>query len=152
MRRSLRQNLNWCRPRFLLLFAAFLMVSCHRSAAKLDCNFQDWQNPSIVVGADHVNIVLFDDRATVTMDKLRDYLSQVPNRYWRQGRIVRINEGGLRAPNADDLIRRNMQQTKQIVHSLGIQIKCPNAGVVGAWPPNKSLHASRGSVFRMKLS
>jgi hypothetical protein len=123
------------------------MVSCHWRSSALDCNFQDWQNPSIVVGANGVDIVLFDDRARVTMDKPRDYLSELPNRYWRQGRIVRIEEGGLRAPNADDLIRRNMQQTKQIVESLGIQIKCPNAHVTASLPPNKSLDRSGGCAF-----
>jgi hypothetical protein len=117
--------------------AAVLMGSCRPPSSALDCNFQNWQNPSIVVGADGVDIVLFDDRTKVTMDKLSDYLSELPDRYFPRGRIVAIQEGGLRAPNTDELIRRNMEQTKQIVKSLGIQIKCPNAGVTAMLPPNR---------------
>jgi hypothetical protein len=138
----MKRNLNWYRPRFLLPLVGLLLVSCHSRSSTVDCNSQDWQNPSIVVGANDVDVVLFDDRATVTMDKLRDYLSGLPNRYWRQGRIIRIGEGGLRNRNTDDVIRRNLQQTKQIVESLGIQI-CENP-LTGALPPNKSLDRSHG--------
>jgi hypothetical protein len=83
------------------------------------------------------------------MDKLRGYLSELPDRYFPRGRIVAIQEGGLRAPNTDDLIRRNMAQTKQIIESLGMRIKCPGVNTVAALPPNKSLDASGGSVFRI---
>jgi hypothetical protein len=146
----MRRKLNFYRPGFALLFAAVLMVSCRPRSSSIGCNLQDWQKPSIVVGADHVDVVLFDDSARLPIDKLHDYLSELPNRYWQHGRIIRVGEGGLRAPNTDNLIRRNMQQAKQIVESLGIKI-CPNPLVGAASPPNKSLDASRGSVFRMKL-
>lgn len=134
----MKHHLNRYRLSFALLLAAVLVISCRSRSSDLDCNFNDWQNPSIVVGANGVEIILFDDRARVTMDKLRDYLSDLPDRYWRRGRIIRIEEGGLRAPNTDDLIRRNMEQTKQIVESLGIQIKCPNAMSIATLPSNKS--------------
>ena len=145
----MRRKLNFYRPGFALLFAAVLMVSCRPRSSSLGCNSQDWQNPSIVVGANDVDVVLFDDSARLTIDKLHDYLSELPNRYWRHGRIIRIGEGGIRAPNSDNLIRRNMEQTKQIVESLGIKM-CLNPLVGAASPPNKSLDAGRGSGFRMK--
>ncbi len=138
-----------------LVLAGLLLVSCRpRSSASTDYNSirdaKDWQNPFIIVEADGVEVVLFDDRARVTMDKLRDYLSDLPNRYWPYGKIVAIGEGGLRSGNDDDFIRRNKAQTKQIVESMGIRIKWWN--VVAALPPNKSLDASGGSVFRIMTS
>jgi hypothetical protein len=114
---------------FALVLAAVLTISCWPRSSALDCNFQNWQNPTIVVGADGMDVVLFDDHARMTLDKLHDYLSGLPDRYWRHGRIVAIQAGGLRAPNTDDVIRRNVEETKRIVESLGIQIKCPNRGM-----------------------
>jgi hypothetical protein len=131
-----------------LFFAGILTMSCHSRSYISDCNFSDDAQdcPHIVVDADGVEINLFDDYARVTLDKLRDYLSNLPKRYWRNGKTVVISEGGLRPPHSDDLIRRNREQTKQIVESLGIRIKCPGRNVVSALPPIKLLHASRGSV------
>src|SRR5437773_2075075 len=114
----MKHNVNWYSPGFALVLAAVLTISCRPRSSALDCNFQNWQNPTIVVGADGVNVVLFDDGARMTLDKLHDYLSELPNRYWGRGKIVAIQEGGLRAPNTDDVIRRNMEQTKRIVESL----------------------------------
>jgi len=136
-----------------LILAGMLTTSCHSGSYISDCNFSDDAQdcPHIVVDADAVEINLFDDYARVTLDRLRDYLSNLPRRYWRNGKTVVISEGGLRPPHSDDLIRRNREQTKQIVESLGIRIKCPGRNVTAALRPNKSLHASRGSVFRIKL-
>jgi hypothetical protein len=147
----MRRNLNCCRPSFALLLAAVLVVSCRPRSSALDCDFNDWQNPSIIVEADGVEVVLFDGRTRITMGNLRDYLSELPNRYWRQGRIVAIDEGGLRAPHTDNLIRSNMEQTKRIVESLGIQI-CPNKRAIAALlPHNNSLGTSRDTVLLKTL-
>jgi hypothetical protein len=129
-----------------LLLAGILTMSCHSHSYISDCNFSDDAQdcPHIVVDADGVEINLFDDYSRVTMDKLRDYLSDLPRRYWRTGKVVVISEGGLRS-GSDDVIRRNKERTKQIVESLGIRIKCPGRNVTAALPPNKSLHASRMS-------
>lgn len=139
----MKHNVNSSSLGLVLVLAAGLTISCRSRLAAFDCNFQNWQNPTILVGADDVDVVLFDDRARVTLDKLHDYLSELPDRYWRRGRIVAIRVGGLRAPNTNDVIRRNVEQTKQIVDSLGIQIKCRNGGGITALPPN-SLDASGG--------
>ena len=119
--------------------------SCRsRSASSRDYHSirdaKDWQNPFIVVEANGVDIVLPDDRAHVSVDKLHDYLTQLPRRYWPYGKIVAISEGALRSGNDDELIRQNKALTKQIVESMGIRIDWwPTA----ALPPNKTLHASR---------
>ena len=114
-----------------LLLAGILTVSCQSRSSVLDCNFSDDAQdcPHIIVDADCVEIELFDDRARVPIDKLRDYLSELPNRYWRHGKVVAINEGGLRPPHSDDVIRHNKEETKRIVESLGIRIKCPGRNV-----------------------
>lgn len=106
----MKHNLSCYRAGLALLLTVVLMVSCRPRSSAVDCNLQGWENPSIIVGANGVEVVLFDDRARVTLDKLRDYLSEVPDRYWRRGKIVAIQEGALHAPNTDDLIRRNMEQ------------------------------------------
>jgi hypothetical protein len=123
----MKPKVNWYGLGFALVLAAVLTISCRPRSSEYDCNDQNWKNPTIVVGADHVDVVLFDDYAHLPLDQLRDYLSELPNRYWGRGRFVRISEGGLRAPHTDDVIRRNMKQTVEIVESLGIQIKCRNA-------------------------
>lgn len=143
---SVRHNLRFSLG---LLLAGILTMSCHSHSYIFDCNFrEDFEDcPHLVVDADAVEINLFDDYARVPMDKLRDYLSDLPRRYWRNGKVVIISEGGLRPAHSDDLIRRNKEQTKQIVQSLGIQIKCPGRNVVTALPPNKLLDRSGGSLF-----
>jgi hypothetical protein len=140
----MKHKINWYSLGVALVLAAVLTISCRPHFAAFDCNFQGWQNPTIIVGADGVDVVLFDDRARMTMDKLHDYLSELPDRYWRSGRIVAIQVGGLGAPNTDDVIRRNVKETKRIVESLDIQIKCPNRHVIAALPPN-SLEAGGGT-------
>lgn len=105
---------------------------------------KDWRNPFLLVDADAIEIVLPDDRARVSVDKLHDYLSELPRRYWPYGKIVAVGEGGLRPPNADRVIKQKKAQTKQILDSMGIRIKWWN--VVSALSPNK-LDASGGSVF-----
>jgi hypothetical protein len=127
----MKPKVNWYGLGFALVLAAVLTISCRPRSSEYDCNDQNWKNPTIVVGADHVDVVLFDDYAHLPLDQLRDYLSELPNRYWGRGRFVRISEGGLRAPHTDDVIRRNMKQTEEILESLGIQIKCRNA-LIGA--------------------
>jgi len=129
---SMNHKVNWYIRGVVLVLVAGLTISCRSRPAAFDCNFQDWQGPSIVVGADDVNVVLFDDGASMPLDKLHDYLSELPNRYWGRGRVVSISEGGLRAPNTDDVIRANMKETKRIVESLGIQIKCQGRQVTAA--------------------
>jgi len=146
----MKHNFNCYQVGVALILAGLLMVSCsRRSSATPDYNAirdaKDWQNPFIIVEGDGVEVVLFDDRARVTMDKLREYLSDLPNRYWPYGKIVAIGEGGIRAGNDGDFIRRNKAQTKQIVEAMGIRIKWWN--VVDTLPPNKSLDRSGGSVF-----
>jgi hypothetical protein len=122
----------------LLAVVAILIPSC-RSRSSASPNYhsirdaEDWQNPFIVVEADGVDIVLPDDRAHVSMDKLRDYLSQLPGRYWPYGKIIAISEAGFRSGNDDERIRQNKALTKQIVESMGIRIDWwPSA----ALPPN----------------
>jgi hypothetical protein len=120
-----------------LLLAGILTMSCHSRSSSFDCNFSDDAQdcPHIVVDADGVEINLFDDHANVNIDKLRDYLSQLPRRYWRNGKVVVISEGGFRPPHSDDLIHRNKEQTIQIVESLGLRNKCAGRNVVAALPP-----------------
>ncbi|HYR75966.1 MAG TPA: hypothetical protein VEM96_08990 [Pyrinomonadaceae bacterium] len=141
---------SYYRASIVLALACVLASSCRpRSSASIDYDSirdaKDWQNPFLLVDADAIEIVLPDDRARVPVDKLHDYLSELPGRYWPYGKIVAVSEGGLRPPNADGVIRQNKAQTKQILDSMGIRIKWWN--VVSALPPNKSLDASGGSVF-----
>jgi hypothetical protein len=138
------------RASIVLALACVLGSSCHpRSTASIDYDSirdaKDWQNPFLLVDADAIEIVLPDDRARVSMDKLQDYLSELPGRYWPYGKIVAVGEGGLRPPNADEVIRQNKARTKEILESMGIRIKWWN--VVAALPPNKSLDRSGGRVF-----
>jgi hypothetical protein len=122
-----------------LLLAAILTMSCHFRSYFLPCKFGDVQDcPQIVIDADAVEVNLFDDHARVTIDKLRDYLSALPTRYWRNGRFVVISVGGLQPPHSEELIRHNKEQTQQIVESLGIEIKCRGRNVTARVPPNKS--------------
>jgi hypothetical protein len=144
---------NYYRAGIVLALACVLGASCRSRSSASDYDSirdaKDWQNPFLVIDADAIEIVLPDDRARVPIDKLHDYLSDLPGRYWPYGKIVAVGEGGLRPPNSNGLIRQNKAQTKQILESMGIRIKWWN--VVATLPPNKSLDASRGSVFRMKL-
>jgi hypothetical protein len=60
------------------------------------------------------------------MDKLQDYLSKLPDRYWPYGKIVAVQEAGLRSGNDGERILQNKAQTIQILKSLGVKIKLWN--------------------------
>jgi hypothetical protein len=133
------------RASIVLALACVLGLSCRpRSSASIEYDSirdaKDWQNPFLIVDADAIEIVLPDDRARVPVDKLHNYLSELPGRYWPYGKIVAVGEGGLRPPNADGVIRQNKAQVKQILDSMGIRINWWN--VVSAAPPNNSLDRS----------
>jgi hypothetical protein len=106
-----------------LLLTSSVATSCKHENPDSMRDAKDWHNPVLIIEGNGVEVVLPDDRAHVTMDKLRDYLLNLPDRYWPYGKIIAVQEAGLRSGNDDELIRQNMAQTIQILKALGVKIR-----------------------------
>ncbi len=106
-----------------LLLTPLLTTSCKHEKYDSIRDATDWKNPFLIIEGNGVEVLVPDDRAHLTMDKLQDYLFNLPDRYWPYGKIVAVQEAGLRSGNDDELILQNKAQTIQILKSLGIKIK-----------------------------
>jgi hypothetical protein len=122
-----RSNLRLSKIVGLLMLPLLVATSCAHHKYDSIRDAKDWQNPFLVIEGDGVEVELPDDRAKVTTDKLQDYLSNLPDRYWPYGEIVAAQEASIRSGNDDELIRHNKALTKQIVESMGIRIKWWNS-------------------------
>ena len=86
---------------------------------------QTWVNPYLVIKSDGVAVTL---RATsqeydsVPIEKLASRLSRLPVDAWPYGRIVAVQEIGIRSGNDSALIARNRASVEKILRSLGLTI------------------------------
>ena len=86
---------------------------------------RDWQNPFLVVQRDGVSVTARGGSQTgsqmVSIDKLANYLDSLPEKAWPYGKIVGLQEIGIRSGDDDKFIERNKTETVRILNSLGIE-------------------------------
>jgi hypothetical protein len=85
---------------------------------------KDWANPYLVIRPDGVEIVsksLPRGRKLVPAGQLRRALVHLPVAAWPYGRVVALQEAGIRTANDRGLIHRNKAQAQQVLKSLRVK-------------------------------
>lgn len=72
-------------------------------------DYKDWRNPYLIIRKDGVGLldVANDEQRLIKLEDLTQTLAQLPTSAWPYGRVVAVQENGLRASGDDALIRKN---------------------------------------------
>ena len=81
----------------------------------------DWRNPYLVVCADGVDVRGIGGR--VLPEELASILARLPKEAWPYGRIVAVQEIGIRSGGDDELIRDNLTKVLRILREIGIEVE-----------------------------
>ena len=111
--------------------------------------FDSWQNPYITVQANMLSLhVLLADANTsnfgaggilrpvgarrqelnISLDKLGDAMSAIPQSSWPYGRVIAIEEAHKTPPSAEPAVRRTMESAVSTLSDLGIAAYDLNEG------------------------
>ena len=72
-------------------------------------DYRNWQNPYLIIRKDGVGLldVANDEQRLIKLEDLTQALAQLPPSAWPYGRVVAVQENGVRATGDDVLIRKN---------------------------------------------
>ena len=98
-------------------------MSCGREKYDSIRDAQEWQNPFLIIQGNGVTVVSQDERVLVPVDKLQEYLTNLPLRNWPYGKIVGMADASLRSGNDNELIPQNRQAVTRILQSQGLRTK-----------------------------
>jgi hypothetical protein len=72
-------------------------------------DYRNWRNPYLIVRKDGVGLldVANDEQHLIKLEDLTQALAQLPASAWPYGRVVAVQENGVRATGDDVLIRKN---------------------------------------------
>ncbi len=113
----------------LLLLVSSLTSSCKHEKYDSIRDAQDWENPFLIIQGNGVTVVSQNERVLVPVDKLQEYLTNLPDRNWPHGKIVGIADASLRSGNDDELIPRNRQAVTLILRGgafFNLEIPSPH--------------------------
>ena len=88
---------------------------------------KDWKNPYLVIGPDSIYLtaksVPADGKAVAIAD-LRRSLIELPVTAWPYGRVVGLQESGIRGPDRvdDNVIADNLRAALSILKTLGVTV------------------------------
>jgi hypothetical protein len=88
---------------------------------------KSWPNPALIIRADGIEVIakgLASGRAMVAPSDLARVLVGLPVNAWPYGRVVEVQDIGIRQPEGvdDEPIRQNHQAAEKILKDLGIVI------------------------------
>ena len=86
---------------------------------------QNWINPYLVIKSDGVALTIraiSREYESVPIEELASSLSRLPIDAWPYGRIVAVQEIGIRSGNDSALIARNRASVEKALKSLGLTI------------------------------
>jgi hypothetical protein len=86
---------------------------------------RDWPNPSIIVNANDVVVVLHGSsvpRHEMPLSQLAAYLKQLPLNAWPCGKVVIAAEAGLRGLNDGPAIKQNCSKVNEILKGLAVKV------------------------------
>lgn len=89
----------------------------------------DWANPYLVVRADGIELIsktILSGRRLVALGELREALIDLPTTAWPYGRVIAIQDVGLRGRSADKPIARNRKAAEDVVKAL--------PALINPWP------------------
>jgi hypothetical protein len=114
-------------------------------------NFDSWENPYITVQAGmlELHVLMADSNTTpigvggitrpiaarkqdlnISMDKLGEAVSSIPEGSWPYGRVIAIEEAHKTPASAEPAVRRNMEVTIARLNDLGVVVYDPGEGKV----------------------
>jgi hypothetical protein len=72
-------------------------------------DYRNWRNPYLIIRTDGVGLldVAKDEQHLIKPEDLSQALAQLPASAWPYGRVVAVQENGVRATGDDVLIRKN---------------------------------------------
>jgi hypothetical protein len=72
-------------------------------------DYKDWRNPYLIIRRDGVGLldIANDEQRLIKPEDLAQTLAQLPASAWPYGRVVAVQENGVRASGDDALIRKN---------------------------------------------
>jgi hypothetical protein len=96
------------------------------SVYKTVLDAKNWANPYLIVRADGIEIIsktLKPNRQTVPVNQLKGVLLSLPTSAWSYGRVVALQQVGVRSGAAaeDKLIEQNQSKAMQILKSLKVK-------------------------------
>ena len=88
----------------------------------------DWQNPYLVIRRDGIEVIgsgITSGRRTVVATDLERTLIELPITAWPYGRVVVVQEIGIRAADGidDKLIAANLEAARAILTAMGVTIE-----------------------------
>ncbi|MCA1686175.1 MAG: hypothetical protein LC745_09385, partial [Planctomycetia bacterium] len=87
---------------------------------------KDWQNPYLVVGADGVVVIskaVLGGRKTVPVRELSHTLLGLPVDAWPYGRVIAIQEAGIRSGDDDKVIEQNKEKAERDLKGLQVKLE-----------------------------
>jgi hypothetical protein len=84
-----------------------------------------WHNPYVIVHCDGYQLVHHDQpssQAPLTLDELEETLLKMPVERWPLGRVVAVQESGLRSPGDGARIACNLSALKRMLESHNVRV------------------------------
>jgi hypothetical protein len=95
-------------------------------------NEEDWPNPFVIVHADSFYLVLRVDgrrvREELNLDDLEKTLTELKLDRWRLGRVVIVEENGLRNPGDNEKISEKSKEVQHMLELHKVMIKLRPSG------------------------
>ena len=84
-----------------------------------------WHNPYVMVHRDGYELILHDQprhQVLFSLDELEHTLLKMPLKRWPLGRVVGVQENGLRSPGDDAKIASNLKALKRMLESHKVRV------------------------------
>jgi len=134
----------------VLIFATMLFVAPWRQAKaalpdrsrdRIKCagirDAREWPNPFVIVAATGVTVISCRSRRSspqsrdMAVDQLASFLRGLPRTAWPCGRVVGLQESGVRGSGDGAIISENLEKVKSILKTLRVRVD----GWPSAWAP-----------------
>jgi len=96
-----------------------------------------WLNPYLVMRADGIEVIaqgIASGRKTVSSNDLLRTLVELPMSAWPYGRVIAVQDTGVRAADRNGVLDRNDEEAINRNHQAGIKILLDLRVKVEAWP------------------
>lgn len=84
-----------------------------------------WHNPYIIVGSDGYELILHDQprrQVDLSLDDVEQTLLKMPVARWPLGKVIAVQESGLRSPGDDAKIASNLKTVKRMLESHKLRV------------------------------
>jgi hypothetical protein len=85
----------------------------------------EWHNPYVIVHHDGYELILHDQPRRylhINLDDLEQTLLKMPLAQWPLGKVIAVQESGLRSPGEDGKIASNLKAVKRMLESYKLRV------------------------------